>query len=145
MIWKIQPPIELINKRSENTLVSHLGIQFTEVGDDYMIGSMPVVDHNKQPFGLLHGGASVVLAETLGSVASQFVIGDDPNKTPVGLEINANHLKSARSGHVYGTVTAIKLGRTTHIWQIKIRDDQDQLICISRLTCMIIDKNRVKT
>lgn len=138
MIWKQKPNLEALNSTGTKTLVHNLGIEFTEIGEDYLKATMPVDERTRQPMGLLHGGASVSLAETLGSVASVCVVGD-PFKTPiVGVEINANHLNSARSGHVIGTVKPIKIGRRTHIWNIEINDPSGKLICISRLTTMVL-------
>lgn len=116
-----------------------LDIQFTELGPDFLKASMPVDERTKQPYGLLHGGASCVLAETLGSVASALVI--DPEKfICVGLEINANHIRSARSGRVTGITTPIHIGASTHVWDIKIYDEREKLICVSRLTVAILKK-----
>jgi 1,4-dihydroxy-2-naphthoyl-CoA hydrolase len=138
MIWKNKPTIEALNMLSAKTINEALGIEFTEAGDDYLTARMPVDKRTKQPMGLLHGGASVVLAETLGSVASTLLIEDISKESAVGLEINANHLRAVKSGYVYGTVTAIKIGRRTHIWQIRIRNEEGKDSCISRLTCMIV-------
>ncbi len=121
------------------TMAEFLGMEWTELGDDYVKIKMPVDQRTKQPYGLLHGGASCALAETIGSVASQLVL--DPNKfICVGLEINANHVRSARSGFVTGIAKPLHLGGTTHVWDIKIYDDKEQLICISRLTLAILKK-----
>lgn len=140
MIWKTKPSLEIIQQINKNTLVDHLGIEFTEVGDDYLIAKMPVDHRTKQPMGLLHGGASAALAETLGSIAS-FVMLDDPlTQSIVGLEINANHIKSATSGWVYGKVTPVKIGRTIQVWQIDITDEDQVLLCRSRLTTMLITR-----
>ena len=136
MIWKTQPILEAINSLNENTAVSHLGIQFTEVGDDYLTATMPVDERTRQPLGLLHGGASALLAETLGSVASALCI-DFPREQAVGIEINASHLRPARTGAVTGVVRPIRLGRTTHVWDIRISDEEDQLICVARLTMAV--------
>ncbi len=130
---------ESLNKMSNRTMVSHLGIEFTEVGTDYLKATMPVDDRTKTPMGLLHGGASVALAETLGSVASTLLI-DHQTQAVVGLEINANHVKSAREGLVTGTARAVHVGRRTHIWDIRIVNEEDRLVCISRLTTTIIDR-----
>ncbi len=130
---------ESLNKMSDRTMVSHLGIEFTEVGTDYLQATMPVDDRTKTPMGLLHGGASVALAETLGSVASTLLI-DHQTQAVVGLEINANHVKSAREGLVTATARAVHVGRRTHIWDIRIVNEEDRLVCISRLTTTIIDK-----
>ncbi len=115
-----------------------LGIEFVEAGEGYLTARMPVDQRTHQPFGILHGGASVVLAETLGSVAS-FMLLDDPTKQrAVGLEINANHIRSVREGWVYGRCTPIHIGRTTHVWDIRITDEPGKLVCISRLTIAVI-------
>lgn len=137
MIWKIEPSLDGINTLSKNTLVGHLGIVFTEFGDDYLKATMPVNDQTKQPYGVLHGGASVVLAETMGSYASSMCI-DDPFTNPgFGIEVNANHLKSARSGTVTGIVKPIRIGRSIHVWDIKIYDENEDIVCTSRLTVMV--------
>lgn len=120
-------------------MVSHLGITFTEVGEDFLVASMPVDHRTHQPLGLLHGGASVALAETLGSVAAHILV-DPQAQYCVGLEINANHIKSIRSGFVFGRTTPIHVGKRTHVWEIRITNDQDELICISRITMAVIDK-----
>ena len=121
------------------TMGGHLGMEWTEVGQDYLKVRMPVDERTKQPFGLLHGGASVALAETAGSVASQFVV-DNEKFMCVGLEINANHLRSVRDGFVTATCTPIHIGASTHVWDIKIHDDRKKLVCISRLTVAILNK-----
>ncbi len=140
MIWKTKPSLDVIKQINTNTMVDHLGIEFTEVGDDYLIAKMPVDHRTKQPMGLLHGGASAALAETLGSIAS-FVMLDDPlSQSIVGLEINANHIKSATSGWVYGKVTPVKIGRTIQVWQIDITNEDQVLLCRSRLTTMLITR-----
>lgn len=121
------------------TMNEFLGIEWVELGNDYLIMRMPVEDKTKQPYGLLHGGASCTLAETVGSLASHFVI--DPEKfICVGLEINANHVRSARSGYVTATCTPLHIGTSTHVWDIKIKDDKQKLVCISRLTVAILKK-----
>jgi 1,4-dihydroxy-2-naphthoyl-CoA hydrolase len=121
----------------KNTMGDHLGIEFTEVGEDFLKGRMPVDNRTRQPYGLLHGGASVALAETLGSVAAAFVV-DRRAYNAVGLEINANHLRGVREGFVTGIARPIHLGKTTHVWEIRISDDRDKLVCISRLTVAIL-------
>lgn len=139
MIWKTKPLLEN-NHWNDNTLVSHLGIEFVEYGDNYMIAKMPVDHRTVQPYRLLHGGASVALAETLGSVASTYSI-DLSKKQAVGVEINANHLSSAREGSVvYGKVYPLRIGKTLHVWNIDITDEKGKLICVSRITIAIIDK-----
>jgi len=140
MLWLSNPNVEILNSSGINTLVQHLGIEFTEVGQDYLVAKMPVDHRTKQPMGLLHGGASVSLAETLGSVASVFVQKNPLDKGVVGIEINANHLKSAQNGFVYGKVSPIKIGRRIHVWNIEITDENQNKICISRLTTMLIDR-----
>jgi len=130
---------ESLNKFSENTLISHIGIEFTQVGDNFIEAKMPVDQRTQQPLGLLHGGASVTLAETLGSVAA-FCCIDNSTKYCVGLDINANHIKSARSGYVYGMVSPAHIGKKTHVWEIRIVNEEKELICISRITMAIIDK-----
>ena len=135
------PTIDQLHALSQNTIANHLGIEFTEIGTDYVIARMPVDKRTHQPFGILHGGASVVLAETLGSIASYLTL-DDDNRQAVGLEINANHLRPVKEGFVYGKVTPIHIGRTTHIWDIRITNEQDKLVCISRLTVAIVNAAR---
>lgn len=130
-----------INQFSQNTLVAHLGIEFTAVGSDYLTARMPVDTRTVQPFGILHGGASVVLAESLGSMASACCV-DLEKYAPVGLEINANHLRAVKSGYVYGTARPIHLGGRTHVWDIRIEDDQQRPVCVSRLTMMITERPR---
>jgi 1,4-dihydroxy-2-naphthoyl-CoA hydrolase len=126
---------------SKNTMVEHLGIEFTEVGDAHISARMPVDHRTHQPMGLLHGGASVALAETLGSVASSMLI-DLTRQQGVGLEINANHIRSARTGHVFGKAVPVHIGKRTHVWDIRITNDDDKLVCISRLTVAIVDISR---
>lgn len=121
------------------TMAEHLGMEWVEVGEDFLKMKMPVDHRTKQPYGLLHGGASCVLAETIGSVAAHLVV--DSNKSIcVGLEINANHIRSTRDGYVTGTAMPLHIGATTQVWDIKIHDDNDKLICISRLTVAVLKK-----
>lgn len=134
----IKASLEDLNALNPNTLGECLGIEFTEVGDDYLKARMPVDHRTVQPFGILHGGASVALAETLGSVASQLVAGMD--RPCVGIEINANHLKSVSSGFVQGTARPVRIGKSMHVWNIEIVDDHDNLICVSRLTVLVKGK-----
>jgi len=140
MIWfKKDLSVTDLSRLEADNMASHLGLQFTALGPDLLQATLPVDHRTKQPYGLLHGGASCVLAETLGSVASALVI--DPDKfICVGLEINANHVRSARSGFVTGTCTPLHLGASTHVWDIKIHDERGKLICISRLTVAILKK-----
>lgn len=128
-----------LNQFSANTLSGHLGIEFVEVGPNFLRARMPVEARTHQPFGLLHGGASVTLAETLGSTASASLL-DLRQQVPVGIEINANHLRSVTAGYVYGTVTPIHVGQRTHVWEIRIVDEADRSVCVSRLTVMVVDR-----
>lgn len=121
---------------SDDTLAAHLGIVFTALGDDYLEATMPVDNRTHQPYGLLHGGASAALAETLGSVGSALVVDHSAYYT-LGIEINANHIKAARNGLVTGRATPVHLGKTLHVWNIHIHDAAQQLICVSRLTVLI--------
>jgi len=131
--------IEELNKMNKNTMMEHLGIEFIEVGTDFICAKMPVDSRHHQPYGLLHGGASVVLAETLGSVAAHCTVMDE-GKYTVGLDINANHLKSVKSGYVYGKTTPVHIGKSTQVWEIKITNEQEQLVCVSRITMAVINK-----
>ena len=124
---------------AKNTLGEHLGMEFVEVGEDFLKGRMPVDQRTRQPYGLLHGGASVALAETLGSICSALVI-NNQKFICVGIEINANHIRSVKSGIVTGTCTPVHIGGSTHVWDIRIHDEQNKLICISRLTVVILKK-----
>tara|TARA_B100000900_G_C20416911_1_gene649275 strand:+ start:307 stop:726 length:420 start_codon:yes stop_codon:yes gene_type:complete len=128
-----------LNTISKNTLLSHIGIVFTEIGEDYIIAKMPVNFTTSQPMGILHGGASVTMAESIGSVGSHILI-DNEKESAVGIEINANHISSAKNGFVFGTGKMIHKGKSTHIWSIEIKDEKDKLISISRLTVMILKK-----
>jgi 1,4-dihydroxy-2-naphthoyl-CoA hydrolase len=124
---------------TQKTMGSHLGMEWVEIGNDYLKMSMPVDERTKQPYGLLHGGASCALAETVGSVASALVI--NPDKfICVGLEINANHIRGVREGLVIATATRLHLGASTHVWDIKIHDENSKLVCVSRLTVSILAK-----
>ena len=141
-IWKHEFSLDGLNAMSANTMVSCLDIQFTEAGDDYLVASMPVSHKTVQPMRILHGGASVVLAETVGSVASNLCIDDFSTTHVVGLGINANHIRSvAEGGHVHAKVTPLHLGRTTHVWSIRIHDESDRLVCVSRLTMAVITRD----
>ena len=139
MIWKHKIDLDAINASGKQSLTGHLGIEFTDWGDDYLSAKMPVDKRTVQPYGLLHGGASVVLAESIGSVASLFCIENMDKQVPVGVDINANHLSSARSGYVIGTARPYKIGRKLHVWNIEITDEKGKLICVSRLTVAIIE------
>jgi 1,4-dihydroxy-2-naphthoyl-CoA hydrolase len=141
-IW-FNKTIELLqlNDFTKGTMADFLGIEWTEIGDDFLEISMPVNERTKQPYGILHGGASCVLAETVGSIASALVIDMDKFYC-VGLEINANHVKSVTEGLITGKCTPLHLGKHTHVWDIKIYDNSMRLICISRLTVAIIPKKQ---
>lgn len=136
-IWKHQVTIEDINALGKDCMVGHLDIVIEELGEDFIRASMPVDQRTKQPMGILHGGASVVLAETLGSIAAYLSL--DGGRYSVGLEIKANHIKSTRSGRVEGIVRPVHLGKTTQVWEIKIRNKEGQLTCVSSITMMILD------
>ena len=131
--------LEELNARGKNTMMEVLGVRFTAVGENFIEASMPVDHRTHQPAGILHGGASCALAETLGSVASALVL-DLKDFVPVGLEINANHIRSVTSGEVIGRAEPLHLGRTTHVWDIRIRNGDDKLVCVSRLTVAIVAK-----
>ncbi len=137
-IWKKEFTLEGINNIIEPCMPHYLGIEFIEIGDDFLVAKMPVNERTRQPMGLLHGGASVVLAETIGSVAGILCVEED-NKTVVGVEINANHLRSISKGNVFGTVKPVKIGRTLQVWNIEIKDGEGKMICVSRFTSAVID------
>ena len=139
IIWKNRVDVKTLNKKSQNTMLSHLNIEFTEIGDDYLKATMPVDYRTHQPMGLLHGGASAALAESLGSFASHLVA-DSTKFDCVGLEINANHIRPKTEGVVTGITKPIHLGSKTHIWEIRVEDERGKLICISRLTMAILPK-----
>jgi 1,4-dihydroxy-2-naphthoyl-CoA hydrolase len=136
-IWRQATDLARINGWSANTMMETLGIRITAIGEDWLAGTMPVDHRTHQPYGLLHGGASVVLAETLGSTAAMLTL--DPEKElAVGLDINANHIRGVRSGLVTGTAKAVHLGRTTQVWEIRIENEEGSLVCISRVTMAVI-------
>ena len=141
MIWKQPFTLEGLNAISKDTMFDTLGMEFIKFGDDYLTAKMPVDKRTKQPMGLLHGGASVALAETLGSVASVLCIEDNNASMPVGVEINANHLRPATEGFVYGTVMPVKVGRNIHVWSIEIKNEADKTICVSRITIAIVPRS----
>ena len=136
-IWHGTPDLDLANEMAAGCSIGHLGIEFTEVGADHLVGRMPVDHRTRQPFGILHGGASVLLAESLVSCAATFVAA--PGQACVGMEINANHLRPVTAGWVTGTARPISLGRRTQVWEVRIVDDDDKLVCISRCTMAVID------
>ena len=140
IIWNSQDvTIEIINNTSVNTMAEFLDIKFTEIGPDFLKATMPVCAKTHQPYGLLHGGASAVLAETAGSVASWLAI-DNEQQICVGIEINCNHIRAKKNGTVTATAEPLHIGATTHVWDIKIRDEKEKLVCVSRLTVAVLKK-----
>ena len=135
-IWKKPISLEACNQTSENTAVTHLGIEFTDIGDDYLRGRVPVDERTRQPFGLLHVGVSVVLAETLGSIGAFYA--SPEGHRGVGLDINANHIRAATSGWVTGTARPVHIGRTTQVWAIEMVNDAGELTCVSRITMAML-------
>lgn len=144
MIWKHKLDLDILNSFRSNTLVEHLDIEFVDYGDDFITAKMPVDHRTVQPYGLLHGGASAALAETVGSVASSFCVKNIMETAPVGIEINASHLSSAKKGFVFGTAKPARIGKAIHVWNIEIRDEQNKLICVSRLTVALVNMNKTK-
>ena len=140
MIWfDKELSIEKLKPLGPNTMAAHIGIEWVEVGENFIKAKMPVDQRTNQPYGLLHGGASCVLAETLGSVASAMVI-DHSKFYCVGLEINANHVRGVKEGYVTGVASPLHLGNTTHVWDIKIHDEKQKLVCVSRLTVAVLTR-----
>ena len=138
-MWKSDYSIDQVNSMSKNTILDVLGIEITEKGDDFLVGKMPVDSRTVQPMRILHGGANVVLAETLGSIASLMIINPE-EEISVGVDINANHIRSVKSGWVTGIAKPISIGRKIHVWEIKITDEEERLTCISRLTVSVLPK-----
>lgn len=138
-IWKIPFTIEMINERNKNTMVDWLGIEFTEIGDNYLIARMPIDHRTKQPFGIMHGGASAALAETVGSIAANYAV-DQAHHQCVGLDLNTSHLKMVQEGYVYGVAKPIHLGKKTHVWEVRTYNEQKQLVSQSRMTMYVLDK-----
>ena len=138
-IWRQRPTVEGLNKLSHNTLLEQIGIVFTAVGDDYLVATMPVDRRTHQPFGLLHGGASAALSETLGSSAANCCL-DLGAEYAVGLEINANHVRAVRSGTVTGTARPVHVGRRTQVWETRVEDEVGKLVCVSRLTMAVVPR-----
>ncbi|MFY2507044.1 hotdog fold thioesterase [Vibrio pectenicida] len=141
-IWKQTFDLESLNATSENTLMRHLQIVYSKFGDNFIEATMPVCHFTHQPFGMLHGGASVALAETLGSIAANLSVDED--SYCVGLDINANHIRAMREGEVTGRAEPLHLGVSTQVWQIDIRDDRERLVCSSRLTIAVKKKRNAK-
>lgn len=138
-IFQEKIDVKALNSLSRNTMLEQIGIEFTAAGDDFIEAKMPVDRRTHQPFGLLHGGASVALAETLGSVAASCCV-DRDRQFCVGLEINANHIRGVRQGHVKGTAKPVHIGKKTQVWEIRIVNEGDELVCISRITMAVLDK-----
>jgi 1,4-dihydroxy-2-naphthoyl-CoA hydrolase len=134
-LWKKTLPVEALNAMCRGTIHDALGIRFSELSEDRLVATMPVTDATRQPFGLLHGGASVVLAESLGSMAAHLACED--GEVPVGIEVNANHLRPVREGTVVGTTRPVHLGRSLHVWGVEIADEAGKPVCVARLTVMI--------
>jgi len=132
--------LDRLNAMNKNTIMEQIGIQYTEIGENYVCGTMPVNHKTHQPMGLLHGGANCVLAESLGSIGSAILSGKENNIT--GIEINANHIKGKREGMVTGKAVLVHFGRTTHVWQIDITDEENKLVCTSRLTVLVVPKQK---
>lgn len=137
-IWKQPLDLDRLTAGSRQTLLGALGIELTEAGEDFLRGTMPVDQRTRQPFGLLHGGASVALAETLGSVAGNHCVAD--GAMVVGLEINANHLRAVTEGRVTGTARPLHIGRSTQVWEIRIEDERARLVCVSRITLAVVPR-----
>ena len=140
-IWKTEMSLKKLEERSSNTMVTHLGIEFITIGDDYLQARMPVDPRTRQPLGIMHGGASCVLAETVGSTAANCCV--DPQEFYcVGLDINTNHIRSIKEGQVIGTARPYHLGRTTQVWSIEIHNENQQLISINRLTMAVLNRKK---
>ncbi len=141
MIWRTPPTLEGLNAMGQHTLGDTLGMTFVEIGDDYLVAEMPVDARTVQPFRLLHGGASVALAETLGSVAGFLSLPDPTTQIVVGVDINASHLRSVpEGGRVRGTVRPVRVGNTVQVWQIDIADQRGRAVCSSRITCQVVKR-----
>ena len=138
-IWRVAATPEQLTERGSHSMPGFLGVRFTEVGADFLRAAMPVNERTLQPFGLLHGGASVALAETVGSVASTLCV-DGEHFMVVGQEINANHLRGVSCGTVTATVRPFHIGRSSHVWHIEIRDERERLVCVSRLTIAVVER-----
>jgi 1,4-dihydroxy-2-naphthoyl-CoA hydrolase len=138
-IWQAATTPEFLTERGSKSLPGHLGIRITEIGPDYLRATMPVTAHTHQPYGLLHGGASVALAETAGSIAAMLCV-DTEQYLVLGQEINANHLRAVSSGTVTATARPFHIGARSHVWSIEIRDESDRLVCVSRLTMAVVER-----
>ena len=135
--FRHRPSLDAINRGSVDTAIAGLGIVITEQGEDFLRGTMPVDARTRQPYGLLHGGASALLAETLASVAANLCVEDPAQQLAVGLELNANHLRAITDGVVTGTARPLHVGRSTQVWDIRIEDEAGRLVCVSRLTLAV--------
>jgi 1,4-dihydroxy-2-naphthoyl-CoA hydrolase len=142
-IWKQDIDLDRMNAWNRGTLCEHLGMRVTAIGEDWLRGTMPVDERTRQPFGLLHGGASVALAESLGSLAGNLCL-DPEREIAVGLDINANHVRAVTAGVVTGTARALHVGRSTQVWEIRIEDERGKLVCISRLTLAVVPRTTPK-
>lgn len=142
-IWK-EPVLTLedLNRSTKHTMAAHLDMEFVEIGGDYLKMQMPVNEHTHQPYGLLHGGASAALAETIGSVASWMCINRE-KQLCVGMEINCNHVRGVKDGFVFAVAKPLHIGASSHVWDIKITDDKERLICVSRLTVAVLNHKNV--
>jgi uncharacterized protein (TIGR00369 family) len=138
-VWEGEPSLAMANELSARCVIGHLGIEFVEVGDDFLVARMPVDERTRQPVGVLHGGASVTLAETLASWAATFTV-DHERASCVGMEINANHVRSVTGGWVTGVARPVSLGRRTQVWEVRITDDGGELVCISRCTLAVVTR-----
>jgi 1,4-dihydroxy-2-naphthoyl-CoA hydrolase len=139
-IWKSPQSLEELRERAENTMGQHLEMEFVELGDDFLKMKMPVIAKTKQPMGLLHGGATAALAETIGSISAVMCV-DAERESIVGLELNINHVRAMKVGFVFATCKPFHLGRTTHVWNIEIKDEKERLVSVARLTTMVIKKH----
>ncbi len=142
-IWFKVPTKEEAGKMQKGTLMETLDIRIIELGEDYIVGSMPVDHRTIQPYGILHGGASVALAETLGSVAAHLVV-DSSKFFTVGMEVNANHIRPAKKGRVIGTAKPIHIGRSSQIWGIEIKNEEGKIVCVSRITMAVLARERIE-
>ena len=142
-IWFEQPTKDEAGKMQKGTLMETLDIQIIDLGEDYISGAMPVDHRTVQPYGILHGGASVALAETLGSLAAHLVV-DSSKYFTVGMEVNANHLRPATKGRVTGTAKPIHIGKSSHVWGIEIKNDEGKMVCISRITMAIVSRDKIE-
>ncbi|HEY6481938.1 MAG TPA: hotdog fold thioesterase [Steroidobacteraceae bacterium] len=138
-IWRTAASVEQLQQQARNTLIEHIGIRVTELGADYLRATMPVHAHTHQPMGVLHGGASVALAETVGSMAANLCV-DAAQYVCLGQEINANHLRPVSCGIVTATARPLHIGKRSHVWQVEICDEHDRLVCVSRLTMAVVER-----